>query len=388
MSMKTSLKKIGVVALKENKEIWRDKVYLVMAFIFPLALMYVLGFGLTFDVEHLPFAVVDEDHSDLSRELTHTFSDSRYFDYKGHVKSVQSGETLLNRSDIRFLLVIPPQFAANLKKGHSAMVQTQIDGLFTYRAKVVKGYVSATIAHFNQQHLQTFMAKTQGISQQRLATLIQPITLQTRYLYNNELRSIWSTGSGMIMLIMLMSPALLTALGIVREKESGAIYNIYASTVTRAEFITGKLLPYVVISFVNTLILTLAALWLFNVPFKGDPLFYLLASLIYVTCAAGIGLLISTFTQSQAAAALIAMLGTMIPGMMYSGLMMPIHSMGPEAQIQAHLFPAYYQLQIVWGSFLKGQNWSELGANLTILTGYALLLWILAIQLFRKRVKA
>lgn len=386
--MRLSLKKVIVVAYKEAREIWRDKVYLVMAFIFPLVLMNVLGFGLTFDVEHLPFAVVDYDHSQQSRELTHKFTDSRYFDYKGHLPNEKRGEAQLNQSNIRFLLIIPPDFSKRLLKGQTAEVQTLIDGLFTYRANLVKGYVSATIAHYNQQQLQDWMAQKRGISSQKLAQLLQPITLNTRYLYNNELRSRWSTGSGIIMLIMLMAPALLTALGVVREKESGSIFNIYASTVSRAEFITGKLLPYVVISFINLLILAWAALVFFGTPFKGDPVLFLVSSLIYVTCAAGLGLLISTLVSSQAAAALIAMLGTMIPGMLYSGLMMPVSSMGEEAQMQAHLFPAYYELQIVWGSFLKGQNWSELGVNIAILAGYALFLWALAVWRFKKRVKA
>jgi len=383
-----SFRKVWIVSVKEAKEIWRDKIYLVMAFIFPLMLMNVLGFGLSFDVEQLPFAVVDEDNSSLSRELSHKFIDSRYFRYTGHLPTVKAGEMQLKRSKIRFLLVIPPGFERQLKQGRTAQIQTQIDGLFTYRAKVVKGYVSATIAHFNQQLLQQWMSKTRGISQQRLKAMLQPITLHTRYLYNNELRSIWSTGSGMIMLIMLMSPALLTALGVVREKESGSIYNIYASTVSRAEFITGKLLPYVLISLINITILTFAALTLFGVPFKGDPILFAFSSLIYVTCAAGIGLLISVFVNSQAAAALIAILGTLIPGMMYSGLMVPVSSMGAEAQIQAHLFPAYYELQIVWGSFLKGQGWPELWSNLLILTLYAVALWLLAVWKFKKRVVA
>ena len=380
------ISKVLTLAHKEVLEIWRDKLYLVMAFVFPFMLMNVLGFGLSFDVEHMPFAVVDYDQSQLSREYSHKLMDSRYFDYQGHLAQEQDADALLKQGKIRFLLVIPPEFSKRLLQGQATAVQAQIDGMFTYRANVVKGYIAAINGSFNQQLLQTWLAKKQGISAQQLQGRLSPVTLKTRYLYNNELKSIWSTGSGMLMLIMLMAPAMLTALGVVREKELGSIYNIYASTLSKSEYITGKLLPYVVISFINLLVLTWAVLVLFDTPFKGSLSLYLVSGLLYVTCAAGIGLLISTFVSSQAAAALIAMLGTMIPGMMYSGLLMPISSMSGDAQIQAHLFPGMYELQLVWGTFLKGQGWPELWSNVLVLAGYALGLWLLAVWRFKKRV--
>lgn len=378
--------KVITLARKELREIWRDKLYLVMAFIFPFMLMNVLGFGMNFDVEKLPFAILDEDGSEYSREYSHLFMDSRYFDYQGHVTHDDQADTLLKQGKIRLLLVIPPTFSERLLQGKAAEVQAQIDGMFTYRANIVKGYVSAINGSFNQALLQRWLAKKQGISAQKLQGMIAPVTLKTRYLYNNELKSIWSTGSGMLILIMLMAPALLTALGIVREKETGSIFNIYASTLSSSEYITGKLLPYVLISIINLIILSWVVMVFFDTPFKGSLSVYLISGVLYVTAAAGIGLLISTFVSSQAAAALIAMLGTMIPGMMYSGLIMPVASMSGDAQIQAHFFPGMYELQIVWGTYLKGQGWPELWSNVVILGGYALVLWLLAIWRFKKRV--
>ncbi len=379
-------KTIWTLSRKEWIEIWRDRVYFVMAFVFPMVMMMVLGFGLSFDVEKMPFAIVDYDHSDESREYAYKFISSRYFDYKGHLKKEQEADPLLDRADVRFVLLIPPEFSKRLRQGRVAEVQALIDGMFTYRASMVTGYVSAITGHFNTELMQDWAMKTQGMTEQQLDGLLSPVKLETRYLYNNELKSIWSTGSGMIIMVMLVAPAMLAALGVVREKETGSIFNIYVSTVTRSEFITGKLLPYILISYINITLLCLAAVFIFGAPFKGDVSLLVVANLFYVTSAAGIGLLVSTFVKSQAAAALIAMLGTMIPAMMYSGLMMPVASMSAEAMVEAHSFPAMYQLEIVWGVFLKGQGWAELWPNIFILIGFCLVYWLLAVWRFRKRV--
>lgn len=378
--------RVKTVAFKEMIEIWRDKLYLSMAFMIPTMMMVVLGFGLSMDVEKIPFVAVDYDQSQQSRDYLHRFIDSRYFDYRGMKAHEKGAEPLMIQNKIRFILVIPPGFQRDLLQGQRVKIQPVIDGLFTYQAKVVKGYVSAINANYNQELMTQWLKKKQGMNTHEIAALLEPVRLETRYLYNEKLSSLWSTGSGMIMLVMLMAPAILTALGVVREKESGSIFNIYASTVSRSEFIIGKILPYVLISMFNLLVLSWMALVLFGVPFKGDPVLYLTASLFFVSCATGVGMLISTLVKTQASAALITMLGTMIPGMMMSGLLMPVNSMEAAARVEAHLLPAMYQLNIVWGSFLKGQGWPELGTNVIVLGAYAVFLWSLSIWRFRKRV--
>ncbi len=377
---------IWTISKKEWIEIWRDRVYFSMAFVFPLVMLLVLGFGLSFDVEKMPFVVVDYDNSAESREYSYKFISSRYFDYKGHVKTTDQADEMLETSDARFVLVIPPEFSQRIQKGYKAEVQALIDGMFSYRASVVSAYLMAINGHYNTELMRTWVIKKQGLNEQDLQQLLSPVKLETHYLYNNEMKSIWSTGSGLIILIMIVAPAMLAALGVVREKETGSIFNIYASTISRSEFITGKLLPYVLISYINISILCLLASWVFQAPFKGEITVLLIANLFYVTSAAAMGILVSSFVKSQAAAALISMLGTMIPGIMYSGLMMPVASMSAEAVVQAHIFPAMYQLEVIWGVYLKGQGWAELWQNVLILVGFVTLLWVLAVLRFRKRV--
>ena len=382
-----NLRHIRAVALKETREILRDRIYLALAFLVPAVMMIVLGQGMVLEVRHVPFAVWNQDGGDLSRDFVDRFRLSRYFDYRGELTGAHAVEQALRRGTVRFVIVIPSDFSTRLKRGESAPVQTLIDGQFTYHARVARGYVEAISARFNQDQIQDWLARRQGMAPERVRRQLTPVTLEVRYLYNQALKNEWSMGPGLIMLIMLMAPALLTALGIVREKESGAIFNFYASNVRREDFLLGKLLPYVGISLLNLAVLTAMALWLYGAPFKGDWRVYVISSLLYIIAAGGIGLLVSVLVRSQAAAALITMLGTMIPGFMFSGLMMPVSAMSDEAQWEAHLFPAMHELQIVWGVFLKGLGWPLLWPQVALIALYGLTVFALAWLLFRKRVK-
>ncbi len=173
----------------------------------------------------------------------------------------------------------------------------------------------------------------------------------------------------------------------VREKENGSIYNIYSSTATRGEFLLGKLAPYLAISMVNALILWLLATQLFGAPFKGDPLFFLLATMVFVICTTGIGLLVSLIVRTQVAAMLLTVVVTVIPSVLYSGLLVPVASMDPVGQLKAHLFPAVYFTDIVLGSFLKGIGIGDLWGRLLALLVYSALLWTASLLIFHKRPK-
>jgi len=191
----------------------------------------------------------------------------------------------------------------------------------------------------------------------------------------------------LVMFTLMLASPLLTALGVVREKETGSIYNIYSSTVSRAEFLTGKLLPYIVISLVNVCVLWLMAVGLFQVPFKGSFLLFFSASVLFVCCTTGIGLLISLLVQTQMAALIITMVVAMIPTILFSGLLVPVASLTRGAKVQAHLYPAMYYTNIVRGSFLKGVGAEVLWTDLLALAMFAVALSGLTYRLFTKRPK-
>ena len=187
------------------------------------------------------------------------------------------------------------------------------------------------------------------------------------------------------MLVLMVTPPFLTALGVVREKENGSIYNIYASTISRSEFILGKLLPYLLISCLNIFIIWWLVMTVFGTPFKGNPIFYYGASVIYVICTAGVGLVVSLMVRTQVAAVMMTIVISFVPAILYSGLLVPVESMGTTTRIESHLFPTLYYLRITWGSFLKGLGWSGLWFDVAILALYAVILWIIGFLNFHKR---
>jgi ABC-2 type transport system permease protein/ribosome-dependent ATPase len=186
----------------------------------------------------------------------------------------------------------------------------------------------------------------------------------------------------------MISPPFLTALGVVREKASGAIYNIYASTVSRGEFLAGKMLPYVAISSVNVLLLWGLAVTLFDTPFKGSFLFFMVASLLYVTCTTGIGLVVSVVVKTQVAAMIGTAILTIVPAVLYSGVLIPISSLSSMAAVVAHGLPGMYYADIVVGSFLKGVGLASLWRDVLALAAYAVVLFAIGYTMFSKRPKA
>lgn len=380
--------RIWAVALKEWREIVRDRLFFSLAFVVPAVLMLLFGFGLSLDVENIPMAVVDYDHTPLSRDYAHRFIDSRYFDFKGYVEDERTLERRVMSNELRAVLIIREGFERNLLAGRQAEVQTIIDGTFPFRAQTAKGYVAAINAAFNVESLTLVLSQLRGLTLAQAREHLPPLRLEVRYLYNQSVKSIWSIAPKLLMAIMLISPPFLTALGIVREKESGSIFNIYASTVSRGEFLAGKLLPYVAISTLNVIILWALACFLFGAPFKGDPLFFLLSSVLYVTCTTGIGLLVSVAVRTQVAAMIGTAILTVVPAVLYSGALIPVSSLSREANVIAHLLPGMYFADIAMGSFLKGVGFSALWPNVLALAIYAIVLFAAGFMLFHKRVKS
>jgi ABC-2 type transport system permease protein/ribosome-dependent ATPase len=380
--------RVVAVASKEAREILRDRLFLWLAFLLPVMLMLLFGFGLSFDVEHVPLAIVDQDHSALSRDYAYRFIGSRYFEFKGYARDERAAGRLLMGDAIRVALLIPPDFQRDLLAGRPAEVQTLIDGTFPYRSETIKGYVTAINGAASEALLARYLTQARGISSGETQALLEPVALQTRYLYDQAVRSTWSIAPKLIMVILLPGMSLLTALGVVREKESGTIYNIYASGVSRAEFLIGKLAPYVAIGTLDAGILWLIARVVFGAPFKGDPTLFLVASVLYVVCTTGIGLLVSITVRTQIAALLVTIVVTVIPAFLYSHLFTPMESLSPAAQAVARSLPAMYYSEVVTGSFLKGVGWALLWPDLAVLTAYAAALAAAGYMLFTKRQRA
>lgn len=379
-----NLTRFMAVIAKEWAEITRDRLFLGLAFVVPPVLMLVFGLGMNLDVENIPLVIVDHDHTPQSREYAFRMIDSRYFDFKGYLSDEHYIPELISRGKIRAVVVIPPKFQDDLAAGRSVTVQTLMDGSFPLRSNIARGYIGAINAYYTQELIAERLTRA-GFSQKQARQQMGNLTLEMRMLYNQSGKSIWSLAPKLIMMVLMMTPPLLTAVSLVREKERGSILNIYASTVSRAEFLLGKLLPYAAISMINGVLLWGIAVFYFQAPFKGSFGFYLLATFIYSFTTTGIGLLVSSFVKTQIAAVVITMVVTLVPAILFSGMLFPLSSMGPQAQIIAYLAPAMHYAQIIDGTFMKGVGIDKLWPSVISLLAYALVLFIIAHRLFTKR---
>jgi drug efflux transport system permease protein len=381
-------RRVAALAAKEWREILRDRIFFILAFIVPFLWMLVFGYGLILDVENVPFAVVDHDRTALSRDYAYRFIASRFFDFKGYLRDAGEADALLADNRIRLALVIPEHFQHRLLEGRPATVQTLIDGTFPFRAQTTKGYVIAITGAASADRLAEHLARKTGVPIETSRRQLEPVRMEVRYLYNQKLRSDWSIAPALIMFVLIISPPLLTALSVVREKESGAIYNIYSSTVTRGEFLAGKLLPNVALSTVIAALLWSMATGLFGAPFKGSLAFWFAVTVLYVTCTCSIGLVVSLLVRTQAAALIVTVILTIVPTVIYSGMLIPVSSLSPSGQLEAHLFAGMYYTDVVLGTFLKGVGLDVLWPDVLALAAYATLLLAAGYLMFRKRPRA
>lgn len=381
-------RRILAVASREGREVLRDRLFFALAFIVPPVLLLTFGYGLSLDVEKSPFAVVDHDRTPASRDYLHGFVASRQFDFKGFLETERHAYGLLARGTVRSVIVVPERFQERLLAGRPVPVQVLIDGTFPFRAQTIKSYAAAINAAFSSSLLADHLARTCGMDPEAARRMLEPVKAEVRCLYNPSLKSDWSLAPRLMMMVLMICPPLLTAMGVVREKETGAIANIHASTVTRVEYLLGKLAPYIGVSILNIGVLWIITIGVFDTPFKGDPLFFFFASVLYVLCTTGMGLIVSVLVRTQVAAILITFIVTVVPSVFYSGIFVPVPSLSESARVVAHLLPAMYYTDIVTGCFLKGVGIGVLWREVLVLAVYAGGLAAIGCSMFNKRPKS
>lgn len=339
-----SLKRILSVTKREAVEILQDPVRLVSFFIIPVFLMIIFGYGMTLDIENIPFKTLNYDNSLYSLKYTDHYVNSEYYDYKGRARTNVEAEYELTKGQIRFFIEIPRDFSKNLLGNKKAQVGVFIDGTVPFRAEIIKGYIESTHFKFLEQLTIEKLGQEFNISQ---------VSIEPRYWYNQTFESKNTFVPGTMATVMMTFAAILVALSIVREKELGTISNFYATPLSSAEFIIGKQLVYILICMIDFMILTLMSIFVFGVALKGSFLFLLFAGLVYVCSATSVGILISSFSKTQISSLMITLIATTVPTFIYSGMMNPISSMSPSSQIIANLYPVKHFFQIILGLFTK-----------------------------------
>lgn len=369
-----NLRRIGAVVGKEVREIVRDPITVWVSLLLPLVMLFLFGYAVNLDVEEVPVGILDQDKTPASRALTDRFVQHGYFRLAEPLASEAAIEPAFRRGDIKLAVVIPPGFHANLARNEISSVQVLADGTYSATALIAVNYARTIAGGF--QHAPVDLRRNAP----------PPVRLQARVWYNASLRSINYVVPGLFGVILMAFPPLLTALAIVREKETGSIQQIFASPLTPAEFIAGKLVPYGLIAFMQMLMVIAVGFVWFDVPFRGNTGFLLATALVYVFCTVGIGLLVSTVTRSQLTAMLLALILTLMPSFLFSGFLFPIFTMPYVLQLYTYVFPSRYFVELSRGIVLKGAELETLWLNVVLLVIYTLAVFRLATWHFRKKV--
>jgi ribosome-dependent ATPase len=366
-----SLQRMFSYLWRETLELQRDPVRATLALGGSLLLMFVIGFGITMDVEDLSYAVLDRDQTTLSQNYTLNLAGSRYFTEHAPIIDYEDLDRRMRNGELSLAIEIPAGFARDVLRGQNVQIGAWLDGAMPQRAETVQGYVQGMHQHWLQ-----IQASERGG-----ASMAGNASVETRFRYNPDVKSLPAMVPAVIPLLLLMLPAMLTALAVVREKETGSITNLYVTPVTRIEFLLGKQLPYVGLAMVNFLLMSLLAVTIFGVPVKGSFFTLALAALIFSFAATGMGLLASAVTRSQIAAMFFAMIGTLIPATQFAGLIDPVSSLEGSSKFIGEIYPATHMISISRGVFSKalgladltGPLWSML-ISVPVILGVAVLL--------------
>jgi ribosome-dependent ATPase len=363
-------------ARREALELRRDPIRMTLAGLGSIILMLVMGYGITMDVEDLSFAVLDRDQTTVSHDYALDIAGSYYFIEHPPITDYDDLERRMRAGELSLAIEIPPRFGRDLARGRPVEIGAWIDGSMPTRAETVRNYVQGTHAHWLAERAAGASGGggTDGL-----------FNIETRFRYNPNVESLVAMVPAVIPVLLILIPAMLTALSVVREKELGSIINFYVTPVTRLEFLLGKQLPYVVLGMANFLLLTLLAVTLFGVPLTGSFPTLTAATLLYVAAATAIGLLISIFMRSQIAAIFGTAILTMLPVTQFSGMLDPVSSLEGPGALVGRVFPTTHYLTISRGVFSKALGFFDLQMYFVPLLIAVAVLLGLSVALLRKQ---
>ena len=341
---------------REWLELMRDPVRATLALFGALLLMLAMGFGITMDVENLHCAVLDNDNTLASQKYIQNIAGSpRYFEQHKDVKNYADLERRMKNGELSMVLELPPGFGEDLNRGNTPQIGVWIDGAMPSRAETINGYVNSMHSKWQSEELK---------SRYPTAANSSLADVEVRYRYNPDVLSLPAMVPAVIPILLLMIPAILAALAVVREKEMGSIINLYVTPVTRLEFLLGKQIPYVIFAMISGILLVLMTVFLFKVPVKGSWFVLILSLFLYSVTSTGMGLLASSVTRSQIAVIFMTMLGTVLPATQMCGMIDPVSSQQGAAWVIGTLYPTSYMLLITRGVFNKALGFCDLNVQI------------------------
>jgi ABC-2 type transport system permease protein len=357
---------------KETRQIVRDPSSIAIGIVMPVLLILLFGYGLSLDVRNVPVAVVLEDSSPAARELAAGFQLSPYFDAQ-LLPSMPQAQELMRARKVDGIVRIRPDFARHLSRG-DAEVQILVHGTDANRARIIQSYAQGAVGQWTARRAAEGRKVSTG-----------PVTLRERLWFNEAYESRYFLVPGLIVLIMTLIGALLTAMVMAREWERGTLESLFVTPVRVDEILLGKTIPYFALGMVGLALCLFAAKFLFHVPFRGSLGVLTGVSMLYLLVALGIGLLISSAVQSQFVASQVALLVTFLPALLLSGFLFDLRSMPTLVRLMTYVLPARYYVALLQTIFLAGDVWGVILPNAAVLAGMAAVLLLLARGATRKQ---
>ena len=372
--------RLWVYARRETMELLRDPIRLAFAFLGPVIMMFAMGYGITFDVENLKYAAFDQDQTPASRRLLESFSGSHYFAERPPIGSMAELDQRMRSGELAVAIEIPSGFGRALASQHAPDIAFWIDGAMPFRGETAKGYVNGLVLRY-MQDLAVERFGPNPVSN----VYVGRINIENRFRYNQGFKSVFSMVPSVIVIMLVLIPAIMATIGVVREVETGSIANFRSTPISKFEFLLGKQFPYVVVGMLAFILLVLMAYVVFHVPVKGSFGALALGALLYVFSTCGFGQLISTFAKTQVAAVFATTVISVIPTVNFSGLLVPVSSLTGQGRLIGLMFPMAWFQPISVGTFTKGLDFSDLWLNALVLAAFAIVYFIAALIFLRKQ---
>jgi ABC-2 type transport system permease protein len=375
-----SIRRIKALTKKEFIQMSRDIRSLMGALFNPLLMIFLFGYALSLDVDRIPMVVLDFDRTPVSRDFISRLTDSRYFTLVRYLDRDRDVDSSLAKGEALMALVIPQDFASNVKQGIPAPIQVDFDGSDSNTATIALGYLKAVAAGFDialQEH---------RIRRAGLRMVDMPLEARVRVWFNPELKSKNFIIPGLTGVIMMAISSVMTALSVSREKETGTLEQLISTPITSLELLLGKLLPYLAVGLVDLALVVGAGVLIFGVPFRGSYVDLFITSFIFLIGSLSWGLFVSVIAKSQLQASQISMISAFLPAFLLSGFIYPIENMPVVLQALTFIVPARYFVEILKGLFLQGVGLTVLWPQVLALVVYAALILNLARKRFTKRI--
>lgn len=374
--MNFNLKRVIAVIKKEFYQIKRDKRTIAIILLMPVMELLLFGYAASTSVDHIPTVVFNNDIGIESRELLEGFTNSQYFDLDYYVNSMDQMQAYIDNGNAKAGLVIPPEYSQSISSGETVQIQLIVDGSDPTTAQTILSSAGAVAQSYS---VEIMSEKTLGSSPP------QALDLRSRVWYNPDMSSIYFNVPGLIGVILQTVTLMLTSFSIVREREKGTLEQLIVTPITKMELMIGKIIPYVIIGFIDIVLALALSIFWFRVPIAGSIGLLLFFSVIFLFSALGVGLLISTISKSQLQAMQLSMFMIM-PNILLSGYMFPREAMPKVIQVISNVFPLTYFIRVLRGIILKGNNFAVLFKEFVVLVIFGIGVLALATMKFKKKI--